>query len=116
MSWVLVFAEVTNPSLPGPDPFDQWLNRGTAGAMMCLLVWVISRGIPNIIDSFREDSKEQRVSHEKVVQTVSEQHARVVEAVTKDAAQQRDQFKAALDRTIDKFTDRLFNERTKSGQ
>ena len=47
---------------------EQWANLSASGAVILCLVWGITKGLPHLIQQFREDSAQQRAEFKEELQ------------------------------------------------
>lgn len=56
-----------------PPDFTSWGQLTAQGVMLALFVWLITKGIPNLVAEFRQESATSRAWHEKQVEKLYEQ-------------------------------------------
>lgn len=80
-----------------PADFTSWGQLTAQGVMLALFVWLITKGIPQLVAEFRQESATSRAWHEKQVEKLYEQ------------AEKREQ---VFERCVDRFVE----HRGKGGQ
>jgi hypothetical protein len=61
------------------DGFD-WSNITSNGALIITLIFGITKSIPNMIQSFRDEQQELRTDHRKAMNAANERSERMVES------------------------------------
>lgn len=56
-----------------PADFTSWGQLTAQGVMLALFVWLITKGIPNLVAEFRQEAATSRSWHEKQVEKLYEQ-------------------------------------------
>lgn len=59
-------------ALPVVDPISGWANLTATGAMMALLVWVVTKAFPKMLDRHDEAQLEARNHFEKILNKVED--------------------------------------------
>ena len=42
------------------EALDQWMNVSALGCLIICMIWGITKGLPNLVETFREQSAEER--------------------------------------------------------
>lgn len=62
-----------------PDSFD-WSNITSNGALIITLIYGITKAIPGMIQSFRDEQAELRADHRRAMETANERSERLAKS------------------------------------